>query len=203
MNFADIENAWRSPHNQPTAAEREEIKTRFTNDLRRRHRGFAIWMTIVLGALVYFSARLIHFILAEDASRLGFDPGREWSALLLLALPWIAAIFFTREFRRHRARHPNYERTIADSLRASLDENRLSTLRLKVIAVLLGGIVLLMPLIVYQLRAAGKVGDEVLLPAFVILPLFVLIELGAFIYYYRRRLQPRKRKLEALLQSYE
>jgi hypothetical protein len=203
MNFADIENAWRSPHNQPTAAEQEEIKMKFTTDLRRRHRGFVIWMTTVLAALVYFSARLIYFVFAEGVSRVGFDPGREWSALLLLALPWIAAIFFTREFLRHRARHPNYERTIAESLRASLDENRLALLRLKVIAVLLGAIVLLMPLIVYQLRAVGKVGNEVLLPAFILFPLFVVIELGAFVYYYRRKVQPRTRQLEALLKSYE
>lgn len=202
MNFAEIENTWRSPHNQPTAAEQEQTKMKFLTDLRRRHRGFKIWMATVLAALVYFSARFIYFVVADDPTRDGFDVGREWSVLVLFALPWVAAIFFTREFRRYRARHPNYERTIAESLRAALDETRLSVFRLKVIAGLLAAIVLLMPVIVFQLRAVGKVGDEVLLPAFVIFPLFVLIELGAFVWYFRREVQPRKRELEALLMTY-
>jgi hypothetical protein len=203
MNFADIENAWRSPHNRPTTAEQEEIKMNFTADLRRRHRGFAVWITMVLAALSYISVRFIYFVVAGEPSGNGFDLRREWSALVFFALPWIAAILFTREFRRHRARHPDYERTIVESLRASLDEIRLSVRRLKAISALLAVMALLMPLIVFQLRAVGKAGDEVLLPAFVIFPLFVLLELGAFAFYYRRKVQPRKRQIEALLESYE
>jgi hypothetical protein len=56
---------------------------------------------------------------------------------------------------------------------------------------------------VYQLRAVGKAGNEILVPAFVILPAFVVLEVCAFVIYYRRRLRPRKRELETLLTSYE
>lgn len=67
----------------------------------------------------------------------------------------------------------------------------------------MGAMALMMPLAVYQLRAVGKAGDEVLFPAFVLVPAFVVIEFLALRYYRRRKLYPRQLQLERILREYE
>jgi hypothetical protein len=57
--------------------------------------------------------------------------------------------------------------------------------------------------LVHQLRAVGKAGDEILLPAYVIWPVYVALMVVWFSWCYFRRLLPKKRQLEALAQSYE
>jgi hypothetical protein len=202
MNFADIETTWRSRHNRPSPAQLAEMKMQFATDLRARRRAFAIWMTVVLAALVVFTVRLVWFIVAPAPHQDGFDVSREWGVLVLFALPWAAGIFFLRRFLRHRTQHANYERSIAASVRAALDENRLAQTRTKVIAVLMIALALAMPLIVYQLRAVGKAGDEILLPAFVLFPAFVVVEMLVLRHYLTRKLLPRQRELETVLRDY-
>ena len=58
-------------------------------------------------------------------------------------------------------------------------------------------------IIVHQLRAVGKAGDEILVPAFVIWPAYVALMAAWFGWYYFRRLLPRKRELEELMQAYK
>ena len=87
-------------------------------------------------------------------------------------------------------------------MRALLDENRLSRTRLKLIAALNGVMLLVMPFIVVQLRAAGKAGDEILMPAFVLFPALMVFVFVVLLLRYRRTLLPQKRELETLLESY-
>lgn len=121
----------------------------------------------------------------------------------LCLLPLVALGIFWRNHLWHRSSHADPGRSISASLRALLDENRLARSRVKVVSSLYGLMLVLLPLIVFQLRAVGKAGDEILVPAFVLFPALVI---GLFIgitRYDRRRLQPRQRELEALLRSYE
>jgi hypothetical protein len=73
----------------------------------------------------------------------------------------------------------------------------------KIVLLLHGLVLLVLPVVVLQLRAAGKAGDEILVPALVLWPLLAAGIGGALLYYHRRRLLPRKRQLEALLAAYE
>lgn len=203
MTFADIEATWRSPHNRPSAAEITRLKATLTADLRARHRGFAFWMFIVLGALAWFTGRLIWFAWFGSTTKVRFDLRQEWGALVFLAVTWGAAILVVRRYLQHRARHTSHAWTIVDSVRAALDENRTAQARLRLIEILMGAMALMMPLAVYQLRAVGKAGDEVLLPAFVLVPAFVVMELLALRYYRRRKLYPRQLQLERILREYE
>lgn len=93
--------------------------------------------------------------------------------------------------------------TLADSVRALLAENRIGRARLKIVAGLHGTILLVLPLVVYQLRVAGKAGDEILLPAFVGWPLIAAGILLGLWWHDRRKLQPRQHELDELLKSYE
>lgn len=202
MNFADIENAWRSPHNRPSPAELKHQHMKLITDLRRRRRGFVLHLSLVLTFLIVVTGLILrHLIVADPANQI--DVAREWGAFLLLALPWIAAFAFVRQYWRHFAGHADYDRSIRAGVSALLDENRLSRTRVKVVALLHGLVLLILPVIVLQLRAAGKAGDEILVPAFVLWPLLAAGIGGALLYYYRRRLLPRKRELEVLLGAYE
>jgi hypothetical protein len=204
MNFADIENVWRSPHNRPSPAELEKQKMKLVADLRRRRRGFAIFITLVFAVLAAMTGRLVfHVLWAAPSTSSDIDFSQEWGVLLLFPLPWLAALFFYREYRRHRLRHVNAEQSIGASVRALLDENRLARTRLKWVSVLHGAVLLVLPLVVYQLRAVGKAGDEILLPAFVLWPAIAIGILLALRFHDRRTLLPRKLQLEALLNSYE
>ena len=75
--------------------------------------------------------------------------------------------------------------------------------RYKWVGRLNAGMLLLMPLLVYQLRAAGKAGDEILVPAFVLLPVLLLGIFLAMRWHQRRVLLPRRREMEALLSTYD
>ena len=174
----------------------------FINDLNKRHRGFVIFMSLVGSALMIITGRIVmHLIWPATASHPVIF-SREWAVFPLLALPWIGWMLMVRQYRRHRTSHPNYESSISSSVRASLDENRLERTRYKLIACLQLLTVILMPLIVYQLRSVGKAGDEILIPAFVIFPAIIAVIFAWSTFHYRRNLLPRKRELEALLESY-
>lgn len=203
MNFADIENAWRSPHNRPSPAEKEQHYMKLITDLRRRRRGFALHLGLVLTFLTVVTVPILRHVIAPDPALNRIDFAREWGAFVLLALPWIAAIVFVRQLWRHHVGHADYDRSIRASVRALLDENRLSRTRVKVVALLHGLVLIVLPVVVYQLRMAGKAGSEILVPAFVLWPLMAAGIGGGLLYHYRRKLLPRKRELEALLSAYE
>lgn len=203
MNFAEIQNLWHAPHNRPSAAQLEEIKMKFVAEMSKRHRGIVVFMSLVGAALVFLTGKIVLHLLWPAPGKDTLDFAREWSVIPFFALPWIGWLSMVVQYRRHRAQHPNYDRSIPASVRALLDENRLERTRYKVISLLQLLTVLALPLIVSQLRAVGKTGDEILVPAFVIAP---AIMLGIFLLStvrYRRKLLPRKRELEGLLAAYE
>ena len=203
MSFDDLQSLWQTPENQPSAATRESMRTHFLVTLRARRRRVALFLGLVVAGLLVPTTLLLASLL-RPASGVGkdIDVVREWSVFLLLALPWIGAGIFVRQFLRHRQRHPHPDQSIRDCLRALLDENRLARLRYLGAAVLNGLMLLLMPVIVRQLQASGKAGDEIVVPAFVVLPGLLLVIFVSLGLHYRRRLLPEKRSLESLLAAY-
>jgi hypothetical protein len=199
MSFDDVERLWRSSHNVPPPAELDAQRGQLVRRLRRQYRGFVICVGAAMAGLVLLGVRFARYLAGGGA----FDLGREWAALALVLLPVLGAVVFVRQYLRHRARHANYQSSISASLRALLDENRLARRRLKGIALLNGIMVLLFPVIAWQLQAVGKARPgEVwsMLALFAGLMVFVGLCLA---YEYHRRLQPRRRELEALLQAYD
>ena len=190
-------------HGDYVSLEMDKLKMKLKDDLRSRRRGTVIFIIFVFAALMYPTGGLLFHLVWPDPTLDKINFAREWGSLLVLALPWSAAILFAWQYRRHRAAHQDYERSIAASLRALLDENRLSRTRLKVAALVHGLFLAILPLVVYQLRATGKAGDEILVPAFVLWPL-IAVGIGlALLYNYRRKLLPQQHELETLLRSYD
>lgn len=176
---------------------------KFITDLRNRRRGNRLFLWLIFSLLVFLTGKVVLHVLWPDPALDKVDLTREWAIIPFFALPWIGWLFMVRLHRQHGIRHPDYENSINASVVALLDENRSERSRYKVIAGLLVASILILPVIVHQLRAVGKAGDEILLPAYVGWPLYVLFVLVGSFFYYRRKLLPRKRALEALLKSYE
>ena len=202
MNFAEIQATWQSPHNRPTPAQLDHQKMKFIADLRRRQRGQRTFLCVVLIPLVYITVKVVLHLVAPDPALSAIDLNREWAIIPLFALPWIGWLIMLRLHLRHRARSLHSERSISASVAALLDENRTERMRYKFIAGLLAASALVLPVIVYQLRAVGKAGDEIMVPALVIYPAYVLLLLAWLAYYFRKKLNPRKQELETLLGSY-
>lgn len=202
MNFAEIENAWRSPHNRPDAAEMEKQKMQFVAELRRRRRAALGLLGITFIPLAYLTAKVVLHMVRPDPSLDAVDLTREWGIVPFFLLPWIGWLALAWWQRRHWIRHRDYARSVSASVAALLDENRAQRRRAKLVGGLLAASVLVLPLVVHQLRAVGKAGDEILLPAFAIYPAYVLGMIGWLVYHDRRKLAPAQRELEALLSSY-
>jgi hypothetical protein len=203
MNFADIENVWRSPHNRPSPAAIEEIKMKFVTDLKKRRRSQLMLLLISFAPLAFFTGKILIHLLRPDPALDPVDLTREWGIVPFFALPWLGWLYLVYLYRGHRARHADYNRSVRAMVAALLDDNRMERRRQKAIGVLLVASALVLPLIVYQLRAVGKAGDEILIPALVIYPGYVLAVVVWAAVHHRRKLLPRKRELEALLASYE
>jgi hypothetical protein len=203
MSFADIENTWRSPHNRPDPGQLEKQKMEFITDLNKRRRGNLLLLWLVFSLLVFLTGKLSLQVFWPDPSLDKVDLSREWAFIPFFALPWIGWGVLVYLHRRNARRHPRVGDSIHASVAALLEDNRSERARYKVIAGLLGASVLVLPAVVDQLRAVGKAGDEILVPAFVIYPLYVLGTLIWAFIHDRRRLLPRKRELETLLKSYE
>jgi hypothetical protein len=202
MNSADFERAWRSPGNTATPAVLTAARDRLFADLRRRQRARRLFLALVFGALLLLSARVALELWPRGGTPT-IHPARDWASLLFLAVPWTGFALLARQMRRHERGPGQASEAIGDTVRALLDENATARAGLRVTAGLLGVTLLLLPLVVWQLRATGKAGDEILWPAFVGWPLVAGTLLAALWWHERFRLRPRRRQLEALLRDLE
>ena len=202
MNSADLERAWRSPRNSANPAALATARDQLFAGLKKRRRARRLFLALVLGALTLFSVRVALATLPR-AGGPPIAPGRDWASLVFLALPWIGFIMLTRQMLRHERGHQRAGEAIGDTVRALLDENATARAGLRVTAGLHGVTLLLLPLVVAQLRATGKAGDEILWPAFLGWPLIASTILATLWWQDRHRLLPRRRQLEALRRELE
>jgi len=203
MNFADIEKTWQSAENRPSAAQLEKQKMNLIDELHRRRRATRglLWLTAI--PLVLITGRLLLHVLWPTPGLDPVDLSREWMIVPFFLLPWAGWFVMWHLYRRHTARHANYERSIQASVQALLDDNRREGLRTLAIAALLLASLPLIGGVVWQLRAVGKMGDEVLIPAFVIYPTYVLLMVAWMGREYLKKMLPRRKELEALITDYQ
>ena len=86
MNLNEIEFLWRSPHNQPAAAELEQSMMKLIADLRRRHRVSRglLWLTFI--PLAGFTAKVVWHALRFDPALDNLDLNRRGVLLDVLAV---------------------------------------------------------------------------------------------------------------------
>jgi uncharacterized membrane protein YqjE len=200
MSLNDIENAWRSPHNQPTPEEMEREKARCLHALRRRERGFYVAMAVIFSGLTFFTLAVVRHWLWPDSPRNAIRLGREWALVPLLALPWLGAISFVRQYRRRALTHP--ERSIAESVRALLEQARLSASRKRTMLWMHAISTPLLALAVWQIYQAGKARPNELASMAVVFVVLVGTSVGALAFDLTRSRREVAR-LQALAAQYE
>lgn len=175
----------------------------FTTELRRRRHGNLLFLFFTGLPLVFYTFLMVRHIFWPDPAHTPVDLRREWAVIPLYLLPWTGWFFIIGLHRRHCARHRHPDRSVSASVAALLDENRSERVRYKFVGGLLLAAMLVLPLVVLQLRAVGKAGDEIFVPFLVLFPSILGGIAIWMMFHYRRRLLPRKQELETLLKSYE
>ena len=200
MSMNDVENAWRSPRNQPTPEEIEREQGRCLAKLRNRQRGFYLGMTLIFIWLTIITGTLIRHWLWPAAARNAIWLHREWAIVPLLALPWMAAIGFVIQYRRRS--QPPSSSSIGDSLRALAAQARLSAGRKRTILWMHLISTPLLALSVMQIYAAGKARPNEVASMVLVFVVLAGVSVAALAYDLRRDRRELNR-LESLVQEYE
>ena len=203
MNFDDIQQTWQSPHNRPSGLELNQMKTNLVNELRRQRRQSLGLLVLTLCPLLFFTVKVVLHLQEPQPHTTPVNLSREWGILPFFILPWVGWGLLAWRQRRHAARHPSYENSVVSSVTALLDQHRANRFRHRVVTVLLAVSVPILFLIVYQLRNVGKAGDEILIPALVLYPLYALGMICWLRWEDARKGRPRQHQLESLLREYQ
>jgi hypothetical protein len=199
MTFDDLVPAWHSARNLPDPAQMERYKDSIVSRLGKEYRGFLWHVGFASAMTIFLAGGFVQYVRGGGA----FDFAREWASLVFLLLPIAVAAAFLRGFIKHRQRHPRYDLSIKDALRALLDQNRLSRARLRVSMAVLTFAMALVPLVTYQLQLVGKQRPHEAASMLVVFAAGYVIFMGAQVWIYRRRLLPEHRRLQELCSGYE
>jgi hypothetical protein len=198
MSYDDIQNLWKSPGNRPSAVALEQERLKLVHALRREHRGFYLRLGL---AMVWLGATMVgmawHILSGGPFSLSG-----EWAVLLLLALPWIAAVLFIRRQLRHRRTHAGFEQSVSRSVRALLDATHAAQQRGRILQGLLALSAPVMAVCIWQLQAVGKARPHEAASMATMMTVIIAASWGG-IYWDYRRLGPKERKLAALVAELE
>jgi hypothetical protein len=153
------------------------------------------WFTWVTG-------RLVAFLIWPDPVQDRIDWSREWAVVPFLLLPWFGAVGMAVRYWRRRREHPDYDRSLAGSLRALLEQSRDSARRLRLmLGIHLVGVPLL-ALCLVQLQDVGKTTGNQLTSMIVFMAAVVIFSVGGISLSWRSQ-RREIRRLEGLLRDYE
>lgn len=199
MDFERLERAWSGPANSPSEAAATYVTDALFDTLRRRRRATARFLTFVGMVLTFWTAVVVFQILNDPFP---FDIAREWSVLVLGALPWVGLVLIRRQQRRHLLAHPDPYQSVAESLRGLLDENSAARRRLGIIAGLMAVAVVLLALALGQLATVGKMTPANVQQAALLFGGVLAVVAGWKAWHYIRVLRPEAERLRRLLADY-
>jgi hypothetical protein len=199
MTFDDLVPAWSSASNAPDPAQLDRYKASVVRRLQGDHRSFLWHVGMATGLTLFLAGGFVQYVRSGGA----FDFGSEWASILFLLLPIGVAVAFLRGFIQHRQRHPRYDLSIAAALRALIDENRLSRVRLRVSMAVLTVAIALTPLMTHQLQLVGKQRPHEAASMLAIFGAAYVLAMIVMLWKYRRQLLPENARLQELFRSYE
>lgn len=198
MEFERLETAWRAPANTPEAKTQAYLMEEFMKTLKARRRGEILMFIVPATAMAIFTT-----IAARTIAEGGMDPGREWAALVMLGVCWLAltAAVINGVVQRHR--RSSQGSPMHETLSAMLAANRRARSNMRIFLMLLPVFLVPMLFSVSQLREVGKVTDQnawqMLMVFGLALGSSVIWNLGRYFWVTR----PEQRRLEGLLREYE
>ena len=199
MDFERLERAWNGPANTPSEAAATYVTEALFDTLRERRRSTARFLGFIGMALVFWTSVVVFQIVTDPFP---FDIAREWSVLLLGALPWIGLFLIRRQQRRHLLAHPDPYQSVAASLRGLLDENLAARRRLGVTTGLMAAGVVLLALALGQLETVGKMTPANVQQAAIFFGGILAAVAGYKAWHYLRVLTPEGERLRRLLADY-
>lgn len=199
MTFDDLVPAWQSSRNLPDPAQMDRYKAGIVARLGKEYRDFLWHVGFAAAMTIFLAGGFVQYVRSGGA----FDAQREWASIVFLLLPIGVAAAFLRGFIKHRQRHPRYDFSIRDALRALLDQNRLSRARLRVSMAVLTLAMALVPVVTHQLQLVGKQRPHEAASMLVVFGVAYVISMGAQVWIYRRNLLPENRRLKELLSGYK
>lgn len=197
MNTKSLNELWNSSANRPEPDAGNRVASHFLSDLRRRRRLRAVWLAwtsfLMTGASVLAVGHL---------ARNGLDGvNGQWALLPLLALPWLALVYFWREFIRQGAVAGAPVLPLRAALLAAQAANTAERHRLRLVVWLFAAMVPVTVLAIWQLHAAGKTpGNQAWSMAVAFGVVFIVGGLG-LLARHRRQLLPEQRTIEARLRE--
>jgi hypothetical protein len=197
MNTESLNELWNSSANRPERDAGKRLASHFISDLRRRRRLRAFWLAwtsfLLTGASVLAFGHL---------ARNGLEGVTgQWALLPLLALPWMALVYFWRAFFREGAVSGESALPLRAALVAAQAANNAERHHLRLVGWLFAAMVPVTALAIRQLHAAGKApGNQAWSMAVTFGVIFILGGLG-LLARHRRQLLPERRTIEARLRE--
>lgn len=197
MNTEALNELWNSPANRPEPEAGKRLAAHFLSGLRRRRRLRALWLAwtsfLLTGASILAVSHLV---------RKGLDGVHgQWALLPLLALPWMALVYFWRAFFRQGAVAEESAWPLRAALVAAQAANTAERHHLRLVGWLFAAMAPVTALAIWQLHAAGKApGSQAWSMAVAFGVIFILGGLG-LLARYRRQLLPERRTIEARLRE--
>ncbi|UDF04862.1 hypothetical protein [Asticcacaulis sp. AND118] len=199
MKIETLERLWRAHDRDPDRTAQACLLESLMTTIERRRNGQNVFLLCVGAALGTITLVFGYDIIRHE----GFDPAREWGALLMLAAPWIALILMKRAHDRHVQRFPDPGASISENLRVRLDENRTARQGAVVMLWLMGLFPILTGIALWQLTGTDKMTVAQAMQGALVFSGVLGASTVAQILRYRLFLRPEGERLTRLLAEYE
>jgi len=198
MEFEHLEAAWRSPANTPDDKVRAYLMEEVMHTLKARRRAEILLFAIPATAMTIFTV-----IMARTIAAGHMDVGREWGALVMMAVCWMAllGVLAAGVLLRHRGK-PSAS-PMLDTLKTMLASNRRARTNVRIFWIMLP--VFLVPMLVGvdQLREVGKATERDSWQMLFVFGVALMASVGWNTARYYWVMKPEQRRLEGLLKEYE
>ncbi|ESQ83115.1 hypothetical protein AEAC466_14730 [Asticcacaulis sp. AC466] len=199
MDFDTLERLWRSEANDRTSVAEVYLLEKTMETLTRRRKAFTFGMALIGAALLIWTGAIAYAVVVGKIA----DMTKEWGALVLLTVSWLAYLASQAQQRRHLNAHPKIPPAMPDVLRALIDENRTAQSRVQMMAIALVFFIVVLAICLWQLYAVGKMELRHIVQASIMAGSALGVSTIIQAVRYRVILRPEGERLRRLLDQYE
>ncbi len=199
MDFDTLERLWGTESNNRTSVAEIYILEATMKTLKTRRRKVTIGMGLVGLGLTAWTCAIVFAVLVGRIANLD----REWGAVALLIISWLAFWAALLQQWRHMNAPPKTTASMPEVLQALIDENRTAQMRTRMMAVALIAFTTVLGLCLLQLYAVGKMELRHVVQASVLFGGALGLSTLIHAFRYVRLLRPEGQRLQRLLDQYK
>jgi len=200
IDFARLEEAWRSSANNPAAAANAYLMQDLAATLKQRRDNVRGPMVLAGAALGINLALFTYSLITGRGDPI--DWSREWAVVPFFAIPVVVLGLIWRRYQAHVKRHPDIRAALPEVFRALLDENAFARLRIKIIALAYVVVIPVLVWLIVQLGDVGKMEPRHQQQMGIVFGAILSVGAAYMAFKYFSQLVPERRRLEALLGQY-